>query len=112
MEIIYHIAAKVAWEKALTAGTYYGDTLETEGFIHCSTREQILDTANSYFRGQEGLVLLSIDASKVQSPVRYEDLYAKGQDFPHIYGPLNLDAVIHSVDFPPGKDGLFIFPAL
>ena len=66
--------------------------------------------ANEMFHGKHGLVLLVIDSAKVQADMVYEDCYASGQEFPHIYGPLNVDAVVSVVDFPPDDDGSFSLP--
>jgi len=107
MSIILHITSKAAWEQAMGSGEYRGDTLAREGFIHCSTPEQVIPVANSLFRGQQNLVLLVIDRTRVQAPVRDENLEGGETLFPHIYGPLNLDAVIKVVDFPPDADGGF-----
>lgn len=105
MSKIWHITKREQWEQAQIAQVYLSDSLESEGFIHCSTQEQVLPTANFLFRGQPGLVLLGIDSSKVQPEIRYEDV--DGTTFPHIYGALNTDAVIEVLDFVPGVDGLF-----
>lgn len=110
MKTIHHITHRETWEAARAAGSYRADTLATEGFIHCSTAEQVLAVANAMFHGQAGLVLLCIDEGRVQAEIRYEDCYATGQQFPHIYGPLNLDAVSCVVEFPPTADGAFVLP--
>jgi len=91
-------------------GTYRNTSLTEEGFIHCSTPQQILGTANDYYRGQSGLVLLCISSKKVKSPIVYEDFYEKGMAFPHIYGPLNVDAITQMIDFPSNADGSFSLP--
>lgn len=108
---ILHITSRAAWDEALASGTYRGDTLDTEGFIHCSTREQVLVPANAMFREQAGLVLLCIEVTKVEANIVYEDRSGEGQEFPHIYGPLNAGAVLAVVDFPPDADGSFALPA-
>ncbi len=110
MTIIMHITQQETWDAARCAGSYQADTLTVEGFIHCSTPEQVIEVANSRFRGQAGLVLLCIEESLVQAEVRYEDCYDTGQRFPHIYGPLNLDAVTQAITFPPQADGAFVLP--
>jgi uncharacterized protein (DUF952 family) len=92
--VILHITSRREWEAAQAAGEYRGDTLGSDGFIHCSLRQQVVEVANAHFRGQRDLVLLCIAEDKVQAEIRYEDLYHAGQKFPHIYGPLNLDAVV------------------
>ena len=111
---VYHIAQRTTWEQAQMVGEYRGDTLDTEGFIHCSTVQQVIPVANSYYAGQHGLVLLCIDESKLQVDLRYEAPAgpAEGSEnlFPHIYGPLNLDAVTAVLDFEPGSDGSFMLP--
>jgi uncharacterized protein (DUF952 family) len=109
MAIILHITSGDAWAQAQQAGLYQGDTLATEGFIHCSTRQQVVRTADKYFRGQTGLVLLCIDSELVGPEIRYE-ASEPGEMFPHIYGPLNVDAVIDAVPFEPDGDGLFHLP--
>ena len=111
MALLLHITSREQWDRARFAGVYRGETLDTEGFIHCSTREQVLEVANARFRGREGLVLLCIDSSHVQAPVQY-DTVETGARFPHIYGPLNADAVIKTISFPPGPDGRFVLPEL
>jgi len=108
---IYHITRQVDWDGALGAGSYRADTLETQGFIHCSKREQLIQTANTYYHGRTGLVLLCINPNLVIPEIRYENLEGGEKLFPHIYGPLNLDAVTASYRFKPEQDGSFIFPS-
>jgi uncharacterized protein (DUF952 family) len=112
--LIYHIATQEHWQSAQERGVYHCPSLEKEGFIHCSKRDQVLKVANRLYRGQHGLVLLCISAPKVEAAIRNE-LPADGnggghERFPHIYGPLNLDAVVKVVDFPPEPDGSFTLP--
>jgi uncharacterized protein (DUF952 family) len=109
MNTIFHITQREQWEHAKLARIYRGDTLDSEGFIHCSTSKQVVKTANRFFANQKGLVLLCIDYDKVQPEVRYEA--AENRElFPHIYGALNVDAVFQAVDFEAGEDGLFELP--
>ena len=110
MALILHIISRSCWATAKAAGFYHADSLNKEGFIHCSTPEQVLSPANALYRGQKELVLLCIDSEQVQAPIVYEDCYDTGHAFPHIYGPLNVDAVVNIVDFPPDEDGSFSLP--
>ena len=112
MTIILHITSKASWAQARAAGIYRGDTLASEGFIHCSPPEQIVAVANRFYRGQTGLVVLVIDRARVRAPIRDENLKGGETLFPHIYGPLNLDAVIQVIDFPPRADGGFSAPKI
>lgn len=107
---ILHIAHQEVWETAVTLGQYTVDSLATEGFIHCSTAEQVLIPANELFRGQTDLLLLCIDPIMLASPLVYEDCYETGMLFPHIYGPLNVTAVQRVLEFPPQADGSFVLP--
>jgi len=108
---IFHIARQTDWEAAVDAGTYrestLGRTLEQEGFIHCSERQQVAGVANAFYRAVDGLVLLVIDVDRVGAEVRYEALGGGTERFPHIYGPLNVDAVIAVRRFEAGRDGVF-----
>jgi uncharacterized protein (DUF952 family) len=108
--MILHIVKQSEWEKAAASGVYHADSLETEGFTHRSTPEQILKPANERFFGQEGLALLCIDPAKVAAPIVYEDCYESGQEFPHIYGTLDVAAVTAVLPFLPGEDGRFVLP--
>jgi uncharacterized protein (DUF952 family) len=111
MAFIYHITTQNAWQAALAAGQYTADSLAAEGFIHCSTAEQVPSTAERYFAGQTGLVLLRIDAQQLAAELRYENMEGGQPLFPHIYGPLNLEAVSAAPAFLPGADGRFSLPA-
>ena len=110
MTLILHITTENAWQTAVTNGEYRADSLSSEGFIHCSTIEQVLMPANQMFAGQTDLILLTIDPAKLTAELVYEDCYESGHQFPHIYGPLNLNAVTGFVQFPPNPDGTFSLP--
>lgn len=107
---LYHIATRADWEAAQSLGSYQTDSLATDGFIHCSTRAQVLATASRFFRGQPGLVLLVIALQRLRSEVRYENLEGGEELFPHLYGPLNLEAVTGVYPFVPDPDGSFSMP--
>ncbi len=106
--LIYHITGAAAWREALESGQYRAESLETEGFIHCSTRGQVAATANLLFRGQTDLVLLEVDPAFLVSEVRYEPA-ANGQLFPHIYGPIFVEAVKRVLPFAPAASGDFFW---
>lgn len=115
--MILHITTHSEWGKALLEGEYTAPSLQSDGFIHCSTINQTTDTANIFFRGQKGLILLCIDEEKLKSECKYEDPTGGGQHdpgvgniFPHVYGPINLSAVKNAVDFPANDDGFLHCP--
>lgn len=105
--MILHIIKKEEWETAKLSGVYKNSSLETGGFIHCSLEHQVCGVANKHYNGMEDLLLMYIDENKVSSEVIFEDLYALNEEYPHIYGELNLDAVIKVEDFPPDEKGMF-----
>lgn len=107
MKYIYHIATRETWSAARASGSYRAESLSLEGFIHCSTPEQLIGVANELYTGQEGLVLLEIDPAKIPAEIRYEDCYDTGQALPHIYGPLPVPSVMRVIDFSPDNDGRF-----
>jgi uncharacterized protein (DUF952 family)/(2Fe-2S) ferredoxin len=109
MNTILHITHKQEWENAKNLGTYCSNTLESEGFIHCSTLAQVIGSANRFFKGQKDLVILKIDADLVKPEIRYEGAESNNL-FPHIYGGLNIDAVVQSIDLESHPDGSFILP--
>ena len=98
-----------AGRRPQAAGEYRGDTLATEGFIHCSRAEQVASVANTFYTGRADLALLRIERERVAPGVRDEP--SGGDVFPHIYGPLNLDAVVEVMAFGPGADGRFAGPS-
>ena len=91
---IYHITTAAAWEKAQTTGAYITDSLSTEGFIHCSTQDQVAGVLDRYYKGQTNLVKLTIEKFKVTSPLIFELATSINEVFPHIHGPINLSAVV------------------
>jgi uncharacterized protein (DUF952 family) len=106
---ILHITTPEAWAQAKAVGVYRGDTLDSEGFIHCSTVAQVLRVADARFRGRTDLILLVIDTGKLAPEVRWEATET-GELFPHIYGPLNVEAVLKVFTLEPEADGRFAFP--
>lgn len=108
--MLLHIAPVGAWHEGVDETHYRDPSLDTEGFIHCSTPDQVLIPANERFAGRSDLVLLVIDADALDAPLVFEDCYETGIEFPHIYGPLIRSAVSQVVPFPPNADGTFDLP--
>lgn len=113
---IFHITARTAWEAAERDGIYRAASLDTEGFIHLSTRAQVIPTADLLFRGVAGLVLLEVDPDRLSADLRFEAPAGPAapdipDQFPHLYGPLEAAAVIAVYDLPAGPDGRFALPS-
>jgi uncharacterized protein (DUF952 family) len=114
MALIYHIAFITDWQGAQQTGNYTtssrGRSLDEEGFIHASTSGQVATVANTFYRGAGSLLLLTIETDRVNSEIRYDQVPGSAELFPHIYGPLNVDAVVNAVPFQPDSDGQFSWP--
>lgn len=107
---IYHLARRAPWEAAVAHGeTYRRSTvdrsLDEEGFIHCSFRDQLQGVADRFYRGLTDVVLLTVDTSKLEVEVRTENGY------PHIHGPLPVGAVVDVVPVVCGDDGRLLVGA-
>ncbi len=106
--MIFHIAKLEDWRRAEKQGEYRIPGLVAEGFIHCSTVNQFISVAHRLFKGRKDLILLEIDETLALAQIKYEGEAA--EKFPHIYGPINLAAVIKTHEFTPRPDGTFGIP--
>jgi len=122
MSMIYHITSRNTAFAAHQAGEYRSPSLEGEGFIHFSQLHQVLGVANAFYAGQTDLVILVVDESRLISELKYEEpvhptpstslsIPAADQKFPHLYGPLNFEAVVAVVELPNSTGGSFELPA-
>ncbi len=93
MSPILHLAHTATWAEAQRLGSYAPPSLEREGFIHLCTEVQLSGVVERFYRTQRDMLLLTIDPNRLQAELRYEE-GEPGEAFPHLYGPLNLDAVI------------------
>jgi uncharacterized protein (DUF952 family) len=103
--MIVHICETRAWEEAQQRGEYRPASLESEGFIHASRPEQALQVANRFYTGQSDLLVLWVDPQRLRASIRYEP--ADGELYPHIYGVVNLEAVLRVLAFPADADGVY-----
>ena len=113
--MIFHITSRTNWDEAQKRGDYRAESLTTEGFIHCSTLAQVLPVANNFYKGQSGLMLLEIEPTLLSAKLKWEPPSGGapppgvpvGDQFPHIYGPINLDAVVRVVELITNSAGAF-----
>ena len=117
--MILHITSKSEWAEAQTRGEYIAPSLNTEGFIHCSTEKQVLQVANAFYAGRTDLVLLKLDETKLKPEIKWEAPagppapgISESDKFPHVFGPINLTAVASVLEFAPDPAGKFILPPL
>ncbi|WP_424532379.1 DUF952 domain-containing protein [Sphaerisporangium viridialbum] len=97
---ILHLALAGDWAEAARAGEYrvstLGRTLAEEGFIHaCADLDQLRGVAERYYTEvTEPLVVLTVDQGRLGCPVLLEVPPGAEEAFPHIYGPLPVEAVV------------------
>ena len=94
MPIIYHVTTMENWNAAKQKGYYEHLSLKAEGFIHCSQDHQVAGVLERYFAGQTDLVKLVIDTDKLTSKFVFDWSPSTADTFPHVYGPINSDAVV------------------
>jgi glutathione S-transferase len=96
--VIYHLTERSRWERSLAEGEHTGSTrgieLADEGFIHCSTADQWRGVRQRFYADLDDLVLLHIDETVLTAPVVYERVGDAPSEFPHVYGPIELAAVV------------------
>ncbi len=110
-QLIYHITSLAEWNIAQARGEYQPQGFVQDKFIHCSYLHQLLTVAHRFFRGQNGLVILVIESSKINSSLVEENLEGGTELFPHLYSLLPTTAVKGALAFPCNADGNFTLPA-
>ncbi len=108
--MIYHLIKKESWDSVKKSDTYLPNSLEREGYIHCSFENQVVKVADTIYKGQNDIMLISIDEKKLGDLVRYENLFNLNEEYPHVYGPIPLKAVVHVQKLVAGEDGCFLKP--
>jgi uncharacterized protein (DUF952 family) len=91
MSEVFHLCSPSAW-RSDPDQPYQAASLATEGFIHCSYAEQVAASANRFYAAADAVLVLSVDPDKLTSPLKAEPA-GSGELFPHVYGPINRDAV-------------------
>jgi uncharacterized protein (DUF952 family) len=104
---IYHLTTPAAWQQT-GPGPYRASSLSAEGFIHCSNADQLARVANLFYPDQPALLVLCIDATRLESTLRDEDP-GIGELFPHVYGAINRDAIRDVRPLERGPDGRWAF---
>ncbi|WP_019507034.1 DUF952 domain-containing protein [Pleurocapsa sp. PCC 7319] len=109
-QLIYHITSLAEWDYAQSIGVYQPKGFVIEQFIHCSYLDQLLTVADHFFRGQNSLVILVVEPSKIDSDLVEENLEGGTELYPHLYGLLPCTAVKKALAFPCNADGSFTLP--
>ena len=110
VDVLVHLCTAQEWQAARRSGALRPDSLDATGFVHLSSPEQVHLPANRLYAGRTDLMLLRIDAARLSSPVRWEPGVPTDPDgmvFPHLYGPLPVEAVISVTSYLPDGTGRF-----
>lgn len=112
MATVYKIVSADLWRAAEKAGLFTGAGIDIQdGYIHLSTAAQAKRTAELYFQGQQGLLLVAADGAELGDALKYEP--SRGGDlFPHLYGHLPFTAVLWAKPLPLDADGNHVFPEM
>ncbi len=115
--MIYHLTFRKNWKYALATGPYRDKSLDKEGFIHCSTATQLVPVAMESFPKRRKLTILVIDEARLTSPVKWEKPSGgpppgvpPTNKFPHVYGPINFESVVKTLDMERDVDDMFVLP--
>lgn len=109
-KLLFRLIRAADWQAAAAAGVFTGsDTDRADGFIHLSTADQVSGTAARWYPGLDDLMVLTVDRDALKSPVKME-ASTKGTLYPHLYGPLPLEAVMAADAVPRDADGDYRFP--
>ncbi len=100
---LLHIATPAEWAAARASGVVAPASLAAEGFVHCSTRDQLAGTLARHFAGGGDLVVLVLDPGALGAELRWEES-RPGERYPHVYGPIPTAAVtaVEAVTAPAG----------
>jgi uncharacterized protein (DUF952 family) len=104
---IYHLITPEAWARA-AGKAYRADSFDSEGFIHCSNANQVARSANRFYADAANLFVLGLDADRLGATLR-DEAASNGEVFPHVYGPIEPDAVIEICPLRRGPDGKWMF---
>lgn len=109
---LYRLVRAEDWRQAVAEGVYRGAEHDrADGFIHLSTATQVEGTAEKHYAGTPDLVLLTLDAERLDGTVKWEPSRG-GELFPHLYGVVPVEAVLGAEAVPLDRDGGFVFPLL
>ncbi|MGB5595434.1 MAG: DUF952 domain-containing protein [Crocosphaera sp.] len=116
--MIFHITTPKNWQKAQVTKEYKAESLDIEGFIHCSTKSQVIKVANTFYRNHEQLIVLKINTDKLLPTIIWEppihphphlvNELDNNQNFPHVYGIINIDAVEEIINLYKNDKDLFV----
>jgi uncharacterized protein (DUF952 family) len=109
--LIFKIVPRGEWEAA--TGDYHGSAHDkADGFLHFSTASQLAETLRLYYADQDDLMLVAAEANALGTALKWEHSASRGEDFPHLHGPLICDTMKWARPIAKGAMGRFVLPEL
>ena len=105
---ILHVTTPEAWRRGAETPYYEAESLASEGFVHNCRPAQLRGVLGRHFAGHRALVLLVVDPARLTSEVREEESH--GETFPHVYGPIDREAVVSVLPIEADSTGRFTLP--
>jgi uncharacterized protein (DUF952 family) len=110
-DLIFKVVPRAEWQAS--SGDYHGSAHDrADGFLHFSTAPQLPETLRRYYAGQDDLMLVAVDAGALGAALKWEYSASRGEDFPHLYGPLSCDAMKWARPIAKDAAGHFMLPHL
>ena len=110
-ELIFKIVPRAEWMAG--SGDYHGSAHDkADGFLHFSTASQLPETLRRYYAGQNDLMLVAVDAAALGAALKWEYSASRGEDFPHLYGPLSCDVMKWARPIATDATGRFVLPKM
>ena len=106
---LFHLVQPAEWAAAVGRGTYRPASLNTEGFVHFSFADQVAGSANRHYADAVELVVVEVDADRLDAQLRVEDSYGSGTAFPHLYGPVPVSAAVAVHPLHRDAGGVWVF---
>ncbi len=108
--MIINLMTKEKYSSLEGEAYFSSPSLQEEGFIHCSSLDQVIKVANKHYKDIDPTLIVLLDEAKIEAKVVFEDLYGKGEDYPHVYGQINTSAIIGVHELERNEEGLFELP--
>ncbi|HEU0095367.1 MAG TPA: DUF952 domain-containing protein [Rhizomicrobium sp.] len=109
--LIFKIVPRGEWEAA--SGDYHGSAHDrADGFLHFSTASQLPETLRLYYADQDDLMLVAVEADALGAALKWEHAASRGENFPHLHGPLTCDAMKWARLIAKDATGRFVLPSL
>lgn len=97
-KFVYRVFRAAEWRAMTSAGYFLGSAIDSrDGYIHLSSRGQVLETIERHFDGDTNVLVVEIETLCLGEKLRWEPSRG-GVLFPHLYGTLAMTSVVRTID--------------